>query len=89
MNTVISVKVDKATKEAAREVAKSAALNLSVLINAYLRQLIATRRIELYAPEPTTPALDVLLAEAEREIARGNVSTPHDNVEDFLSDLKK
>jgi len=89
MNTVISVKVDKETKEAAREVAKSAGLNLSTLINAYLRQLIATRRIELYAPEPMTPKLEKLLAEAERDIKTGKVIGPFANIDDALVALRK
>ena len=51
MTTVVSIKLDKEVKDSAREVAESAGLTLSALINSYLRQVIATRRIELYAPE--------------------------------------
>jgi addiction module RelB/DinJ family antitoxin len=88
MNTVISVKVDKEVKESAQEVAKSAGLTLSTLVNAYLRQVAATRRIELYAPEPMTPHLETLIAEVERSIHAGNVSKPFDNAADFIADLK-
>lgn len=89
MKTVMSVKVDTETKEAAREVAKSAGLNLSVLVNAYLRQVAATRRIELYAPEPMTPNLEKLIGDVEQEIAAGKVSPAHDTAAAFLADLKK
>jgi addiction module RelE/StbE family toxin len=58
MNTVISVKIDKDIKASAQEVANSAGLTLSTLVNAYLRQVAATRRIELYAPEQMTPRLE-------------------------------
>ena len=58
MNTVISVKLDKDIKESAQEVARSAGLTISALINSYLRQVVATRRIELYAPESMTPNLE-------------------------------
>ncbi len=89
MNTVISVKLDKDVKASAQEVAKSAGLTLSTLVNSYLRQVAATRRIELYAPEPMTPKLEKLIAEIEAELNAGNVSKKFDNVSDFLADLKK
>lgn len=89
MNTVISVKLDKDIKESAQEVAKSAGLTLSTLVNAYLRQVAATRRIELYAPEPMTPNLEKLIAEVEAELKGGKASKKFDNADDFLADLKK
>ncbi len=89
MNTVISVRLDKEVKESAQEVAHSAGLTLSSLINAYLRQIAATRRIEIYAPEQMTPHLEKLIAKVEDDLKRGKVSKGFDNVEDFLADLKK
>ena len=89
MNTVISVKVDKDVKTSAQEVANSAGLTLSTLVNAYLRQIVATRRIELYAPEQMTPKLESLIEEVEAELKSGKASTEFDSVEEFLADLKK
>jgi addiction module RelB/DinJ family antitoxin len=89
MNTVISVKVDKDVKASAQAVAQSAGLTLSSLVNAYLRQISATRRIELYAPEPMTPHLEQLIAEVEAELKSDKLSPEFDSVEDFLADLKK
>ncbi len=89
MNTVISVKVEKEVKESAQSVAKSAGLSLSALVNAYLRQVVATRRIELYAPEPMTPKLEKLIAEVESELKSDKISKGFDNARDFLADLKK
>jgi addiction module RelB/DinJ family antitoxin len=89
MNTVISVKVDKEVKSSAQEVAKSAGLTLSTMVNAYLRQVAATRRIEIYSPEPMTPKLEKLIAEVEAELSAGKASKPFDNAEEFLEDLKK
>lgn len=88
MNTVISVRLDKDIKESAQEVAHSAGLTLSSLINAYLRQIVATRRIELYSPEPMTPHLEKLIAKVEVELKKGNVSKAFDNAEDFIADLE-
>ena len=89
MNTVISVKVDKDVKASAQEVAKSAGLTLSSLVNAYLRQVSATRRIDLYAPEQMTPKLEKLIEEVEAELKSGKASKEFDSVEEFLADLKK
>jgi addiction module RelB/DinJ family antitoxin len=76
MNTVISVKVNKATKEAAQEVAKSMGLNLSSLINSYLIQVVATRRVELFAPEQMTPKLEKAIGKIEKEIREGKGLSP-------------
>ncbi len=89
MDTVISVRTDKKIKNEATEVAKSAGISLSSLINSYLRQIVATRRIEIYAPEPMSPKLEGLIAEVEAELEEGKVSKKFSNAEDFLSDLKK
>lgn len=89
MSTVISVRTDKDIKDEAAKVAKSAGISLSTLINSYLRQIVATRRIELYAPEPMTPKLEKLIAEVEAELAGGKVSKKFSNPKDFLADLKK
>jgi addiction module RelB/DinJ family antitoxin len=89
MNTVISVRIDKNVKNAAAQVAKDAGISLSALINSYLRQIVATRRIELYAPEPMTPKLEGLVAEVEAELADGKVSKKFSSAEGFLTDLKK
>ncbi len=89
MNTVISVKVDQEVKDAASEVAKSVGLTLSALVNSYLRHVVATRRIELFAPEPMTPKLERLIGEIERELKSGKVSKKFHDAESFLADLKK
>ncbi len=83
--TVISVKTDKVTKEAAQEVAKSMGLNLSTLLNAYLKQVIYTRRVELYAPEQMTPKLEkAILASIKSGVLPRSFTT----AEDFIADLK-
>ena len=89
MHTVISVKVDQEVKDAAAELAKSVGLTLSALINSYLRHLVATRRIELFAPEPMTPKLERLIAEVERELESGKASKKFHDADTFLADLKK
>ncbi len=89
MNTVISVKIDKDTKEAAQAVAKSMGLTLSTLVNSYLLQVIATRRVELYAPEKMTPELEKLIGEVEADISKHGLSPAFKTVEEFMANLKR
>jgi addiction module RelB/DinJ family antitoxin len=86
MNTVISVKVDKKTKEAAQEVAKSMGLTLSTLINTYLIQVVHSRRVELFAPVKMTPHLEKLLEPIEADIKAGrNLSPAFTSGEDAIA----
>ncbi len=87
MNKIITIKTDEATKKAAQELAKELGLTLNALINSYLKQVIVTRHVELYAPELMTPKLEKLLEEAEISIKKGEVSPSYDNADDFLKDL--
>ena len=89
MNTVISIKTNKATKVAAQEVAKSMGLTLSTLVNSYLIQVAATRRVELYAPEKMTPELERIISEVEADIATHGLSPAFDTVEEFMLNLRQ
>lgn len=89
MNTVISVRIDKNIKESAQEVAESVGLKLGTIINAYLRQVADTRRIEFFVPEQMTPKLESLISEVEAELQAGKVSKKFSDVDEFLSELKK
>ena len=71
MKKVITIKTDAATKKGAQELAKELGLTLNSLINSYLKQVIVTRHVELYAPETMTPKLEKAIGETEEEIARG------------------
>lgn len=87
MNTVISVRVDPGVKDAAQQVAHSAGISLSAVINSYLRNIIATRRIEIFAPEPMTPKLEKLIGQVEAELETGKFSQKWTNADDFIADL--
>ena len=84
------IKLDEDIKRQAQEVAKSVGLTLSALINSYLTQIVATRHIEPYTPELTTPQLEALLTEIEPSLAAStDLSKPFNSAEEFLADLKK
>jgi len=89
MKTAISVKVDKDVKEKAQEVASSAGITLSALVNAYLIQVANTRRIEIFAAEEMTPGLEKLIEEVEQERIDGEISGPFDSVDAMIDDLEK
>ena len=89
MKTVISVKVDDSVKKQAQDVASHAGISLSALINSYLTQVIATRRIELYAPEPMTKKLEKLIAEVEKERHAGKTAGPFDSAGEMIRALHK
>jgi len=89
MNKVITIKTDESTKLAAQALARDAGITLSSLINSYLKQVVATRRIEIYAPEQMTPRLEKFIEQVELDRAAGEVSESFDDVDGFLQDLKK
>lgn len=88
MTTVTTIKLDSDLKDQATILAKSTGLTLSGIINSYLRQIVATRRIEIYAAEDMTPNLEKLIAQVEASIAAGNVSRGFSNAQDFIADLR-
>ncbi len=90
-STTMSFKIDKDLKNKAQQTAKAIGVPLSTLINAYLKDLAATGRVELTVFEEMTPQMERIIEEVEGEIARGELSGPFDNVEDaieFLHNLR-
>ena len=88
MYKVITIKTDEETKLAAQKLASEAGLTLSSLVNSYLKQIVASRRIEIFVPEQMTPKLEKLIEEVERERKTGDVSEAFTSADDFLDSLK-
>lgn len=88
MKTVISIKIDEDVKVAAQAIAKSTGLTLSGLVNAYLRQVCVTRRIELFAPEEMTGQLESQVVTFEKELQEGEISKTYTTVESVISALE-
>ena len=90
MKTVINIKTDKETKEKAQKLAEDLGVNLSVLVNACLRQAIQKRAITIVADETPSPWLEKVLEQAEKDIATGkNLSPTFDNAKDAIAWLEK
>ena len=83
----VNFKTDDATKTKAQAVAKQIGIPLSNLLNAYLYELANTGSVHFTASEPMTEKMEVLIEEAEKEIAAGKVSGPFDNLEDMFEHL--
>lgn len=88
-NTVITIKIDPETKKAAQDLAADAGLTLSGLVNSYLKQVTATRHIDLHIPQKITPKLERLLDEAEEDIAAGRTIGPFSNAKEAIKALKE
>lgn len=83
MKTVISVRTDVSTKTKAQAVAKDIGIPLSTLLNAYLRQLIASRSVNFSVEPSLRPEVEKELLRIEADIKAGrNLSPVFDNLEE-------
>ena len=74
MNTsVINIRPQPDVKKAAQQVAEDLGMNLSVLINGFLKNLIKTKTISLKVSEEPSQYLIDSLKEAEDDINAGKV----------------
>lgn len=86
MNTaVIITKTEPEVKIKAQKVAKDLGLSLSSLINAWLRQLIKTRKVTFsVADEEPSDYLIQEINRSEKNLKAGKVSPRFDNAEDAI-----
>jgi len=81
--TIINFKTDKTVKEKAQEVAKQMGLNLSDIMNVYLRDFIRKKELNIKLEEPNEKTIKKIKA-ALKEIKDGNVSPSFDNVDEAI-----
>ena len=77
MNTTgtgIYIRMNPDIKERAREVADKLGFSLSTLIKAYVKQLIATKRVDFSLEEKPSQYLIDSIKRAERDVKEGKVS---------------
>ena len=90
MNTaVINFKTEKNIKRQAQSIAADMGLNLSFLINAYLKQLVRTRRVEFDLGEEPTAYLKSIIRNSELNYKRGRVSPAFKKGQDATKWLEK
>ncbi len=78
--TVINFKTEKSVKEKAQKVAKQMGLNLTDIMNVYLRDFINRKELNIRVEEPTEEtAKDIM--EAVKEIKEGKTSPTFNDAE--------
>ena len=86
-SAVINFKTDLATKQKAQDVANRLGIPLSNLLNAYLYELAATGSVHFTVTEPMTEKMEKVIAQAEKEIAAGELSDPFETLEEMFDHL--
>lgn len=79
--SVINIRTDAEIKSQAQAIAENLGLNLSTVINAYLRQLIRTQRVSFGLNEEPTDYLLETLRSSRKDIEEGLVSSVFDDAE--------
>jgi addiction module RelB/DinJ family antitoxin len=75
MNTaVINIKTEPQTKREAQQIAAEIGVSLSALINAYLKKLIRTKKVEHALDETPNTYFIKTIKEAEQNYKKGNYS---------------
>lgn len=91
MTTIINFKTDKKVKDEAQKIAGQMGLNLSDILNVYLRRFVKEKELHISLDRPSE-GLVKEIKEAEAEIKRGDVSPSFGNAKDavaWLSDKKR
>jgi addiction module RelB/DinJ family antitoxin len=85
--TVVSTKVDPQTKKAAMETASELGMPLSVIIKAFLKQLIRTKTVTFSADIEEEPSAYMIesLKQSEADEKAGRVSPSFTNVKDAIA----
>ncbi len=79
--TVINIRTQPDVKKAAQRVAEDLGINLSALINGFLKNLIKTKTISLKVSEEPSDYLINSIKEAEEDIKAGKVISFKDGSE--------
>ncbi len=91
-NSAIYVKTDAITKGKAQKVAKELGLNLSTVVNGFLKQFIKTKTLTFSShEEEETPneATQAIMKQAEKDYKNGNTSPVFETGEEAVAWLEK
>jgi addiction module RelB/DinJ family antitoxin len=87
MNTIINFKTEKKVKTDAQKIAKKMGLNLSDILNVYLRVFIMEKRLSIDVEEPSDYLLKQVV-QAEKDRKAGLVSPDFTSAKEAISWLK-
>jgi addiction module RelB/DinJ family antitoxin len=87
MTTLINFKTEESVKSEAQELASRMGLNLSDVLNIFLRKFIKDKEIHISIEEPSAFLIKEI-KEANEEIKKGNVSPAFNNASDAVKWLR-
>lgn len=73
---MINIKADAKVKQEVQSILNEMGLNLSGVINAFLKNLIRTREVRFTAGSTMTPYLERVIEESERDLKAGKLGKP-------------
>jgi len=83
----VNFKTDELTKKRAQDISGQLGIPLSSLLNAYLHELVASKSVRFSIAEPMTKKMELVIAQAEKEIAAGEVSGPFASTDELFTHL--
>lgn len=86
---VINIKTEEETKREAQKLASKIGVSLSALLNAYLKQLIRTKRVEFDLNEEPSEYLIKTIKKAEKNLKDGKASPVFRTGEEAVKWLEK
>lgn len=86
--SIINFKTEKSVKEKAQKIAEQMGLNLTDVMNVYLRDFINKKELNIRIEEPTEETAREIMS-AVKEIKEGKTSPTFDNVETAVKWLDK
>jgi addiction module RelB/DinJ family antitoxin len=87
MTTIINFKTDAKVKSDAQKMANEMGLNLSDVLNIFLRKFIKEKEIHISLEEPSDFLIKEI-REAEKEIKKGDISPAFDSAKDAVKWLR-
>jgi len=88
MDAIINFKTEKKIKIEAKEIAQKMGLNLSDVLNVYLRNFVRDKELSINVEEPSDYMLKELIG-AEKEVSGGKVSPEFDSAKKAVGWLNK
>ena len=85
--TVLNLKIDKKTKEDAQKLAKDMGLNLSLIVNASLKQFLDKKEVIFSKTYTMTPYLERMVKEAQEEHDAGQSIGPFHTAKEAIKYL--
>jgi addiction module RelB/DinJ family antitoxin len=88
-NAVINIKTEIETKKKAKYLASELGVSLSALINAYLKQIVRAKKVELSIDETPSDYLITIMKKAEENLKHGKTSPVFRTGEEAVKWLEK